>query len=136
MFLAPFAPVLALAATVAHFGTGQAPRHPAQLLPVLLGPVLAVLLAWLSQPSLSDTFVRRTLRVVGALTVFIGGTGTGFHLRALAKLAQPLHGHVATHVWGPAAFATLGALVWVLGSSRFAQSDSTHEAESLEHHAA
>ena len=87
LVLAPGALALGADAAVAHFA-GRPPQHPAQLVPVLFAPLAALLLGWAAQRSRAEATGRRVLRTVGALSLLVGGAGTTFHLRALARLME------------------------------------------------
>lgn len=117
---------VALDAAIAHFAD-KSMRHPAQLVPVLFGPVAMVALLGAAIPRVSFRTFRRAVRAVGALGVGVGLTGTGFHLLALWKLLEgaPVTREallaalaVAPPVFAPGAFAGVGVIVWLLGSPR------------------
>jgi hypothetical protein len=121
--LAPGALVLGGDAAIAHFA-GREMAHPAQLLPVTLGPLAALILmlgAW------REEWLRRAVQVGGALLLALGGAGTAFHARALMRLLQgaPLTWEnvttalaVAPPIFAPGAFALVGALVLAAGNPR------------------
>ena len=125
LVLAPGVAAIGLDAGIAHFA-GRPAHHPAQLAPVLFAPVAVALLGWAGHAALGEVALRRVLRAVGALGIFVGGAGTAFHLLALARLMEaPFRVSdlaaalaVAPPLFAPGAFAGLGALIWVLGNPR------------------
>ncbi len=125
LVLAPGALVLGADAAVAHFA-GRTLIHPAQAIPVAFGPLAALLLGVAATAALGVPALRRLFRTVGALGVAVGLTGTGFHLRALARLLEPPFRledlgaalAVAPPLFAPGAFLGIGALLWALGSPR------------------
>jgi hypothetical protein len=115
---------IALDAAISHFAD-RPMRNPAQLTPVIFAPVACVALLAVALPRAPFKAFRSVVRFVGAAGVLVGLTGCGFHLVALGRLLEGASLTrdalvaalaVAPPVFAPAAFAGIGALVWVLGS--------------------
>src|SRR5438067_12725642 len=124
--LGPGAAAIGGDAAIAHFA-GRDMAHPAQLLPVIVGPLAAVALVAVAALQLPEKWFRRGAKAVGALLAALGTVGTGFHGRALARLLEgaPLTWEnlktalaVAPPIMGPGAFVPLGALIFALGIPR------------------
>lgn len=124
--LGPGAAVLGGDAAIAHFA-GREMAHPAQLLPVTLGPVACAILLAAAGPRLQETWFRRGVQLAGALLAALGTAGTAFHGRALLRLLEgaPLTWAnlttalaCAPPIFAPGAFILLGALVLAAGNPR------------------
>lgn len=117
---------LGLDAAISHFA-GREMAHPAQLIPVVFAPIGAVALAAFAAPHRTPYWFRRGARWVGCAAALVGVIGTGFHLRALARLLEgaPLTFEgvkaalaVAPPMFAAAGFAGIGGVVWMLGNPR------------------
>lgn len=124
--IAPGIAAVALDVAIAHFA-GREMAHPAQLLPVTIGPLAALLLGVVATARLPARTFRRGARALGGLVAALGMTGTAFHAHALLRLLQgtPLTWEglttalaVAPPLFAPGAFIGLGALVFLLGDPR------------------
>src|SRR4051812_14106993 len=124
--LGPGALALGGDAAIAHFA-GREMAHPAQLLPVIVGPLAAVALTAVAALRLPEHWFRRGAKIVGGVLTALGTVGTTFHARALARLleGEPLTWNglktalaVAPPILAPGAFILLGALVLGLGAER------------------
>jgi hypothetical protein len=124
--LGPGAAAIGGDAAIAHFA-GRDMAHPAQLLPVIVGPLACVALLAVAGPRLPEKWFRRGARAVGALLTALGTVGTSFHARALARLleGEPLTWAglktalaVAPPIMAPGAFILLGVLIFALGNER------------------
>ena len=114
--LAPGVAAIAADAAIAHFA-GREMANPAQLLPVTVGPLVAVVLMAVVNP--------KVVRAAGAVLTLLGTVGTGFHVRAFLRLlagqrvtwdAVQSALAVAPPVAAPGAFIGLGVVVYLLGS--------------------
>lgn len=114
--LGPGVAAVAADAAIAHFA-GREMAHPAQLLPVTVGPLAAVVLLAAVNP--------KVVRAAGAVLAALGSVGTFFHARAFLRLlaGQRLDWGVvqnalaaAPPVAAPGAFIGLGVVVWLLAS--------------------
>lgn len=125
LILAPGLLALAFDSGVAHY-IGKDGSHPGQGVPVAFGIAAAALLM-LAALLLKKVTFGWTLRVVGLLSVLVGGAGTVFHGLALwtefaakgftaAALEDALY--AAPPLLAPGAFVGIGALLWVLVSPR------------------
>src|SRR5712691_7573810 len=85
--LGPGAAAIGGDAAIAHFA-GREMAHPAQLLPVIVGPLAALALVAVAALRLPEKWFRRGARAVGAVLIALGTVGTGFHGRALARLLE------------------------------------------------
>lgn len=124
--LGPGALALGGDAAIAHFA-GREMAHPAQLLPVIVGPLAAVALTTVAAMRLPERKFRLGAKIVGGVLTLLGATGTTFHARALLRL---LEGDaltwtnlktalaVAPPILAPGAFILLGALIFGLGAER------------------
>ena len=121
--LGPAVITIAGDAALAHFA-GREMHNPAQLLPVIVGPIAGAVVL-LGVGAKAKRTASRLVRGAGAALVVLGTIGTGFHARALLRLltGQRLAWDVlanalaaAPPLFAPGAFLGLGALLWVLGN--------------------
>ena len=114
--LGPGVAAVAADAAIAHFA-GREMHNPAQLLPVTVGPLMALVLVAAGNP--------KVVRAAGAVLSALGAIGTGFHLRALMRLlsGQRLTWDMvqnalaaAPPVAAPGAFIGLGVVVMLLAN--------------------
>lgn len=126
LVLAPGFAALGLDAAIAHLA-GRDLAHPAQLLPIVCGPLGALALAAVAATRRGPRALERGLRWVGLAMTALGAIGTGFHARALLRLlagdALSWDGlmtalAVAPPLMAPGAFAGLGLAVFVLATPR------------------
>lgn len=123
LLIAPGLLALAFDSGVAHY-VGKDGSHPGQGVPVAFGIAAAAAIA-IAVFALKRPTFGWTLRAVGALSVLVGGAGTVFHGLALWEdlagggfTASALEDALfaAPPLLAPAAFAGIGALLWVLVS--------------------
>jgi hypothetical protein len=112
---------LALDAGVSHF-VGRAAAHPAQWIPILLGPALGSGIVLHCRPSVPDARFRLALAWAGAVSASVGALGTFFHARSAWMLLDSGGGlaalAAAPPLFAPGGFLAVGALLLMLGARR------------------
>lgn len=120
--VAPGLLALAFDAAVSHFA-GKDFDNKLQVVPVVYGVLGAVVMSLLCIPKSRGVFAW-TARIVGALGVLVGVTGSVFHM---LRLFKELGGHYSASAWegalsvappllAPLGFAGVGALLFLLPS--------------------
>jgi hypothetical protein len=128
MAIGPGLAAIGADAGIAHFA-GREMVHAGQLIPVLFAPIGCAAMIAFAFPRVRGAWFRWAVRAVGAAAAAVGLAGTAFHLRAFLRLmdggrwsadliAAALA--VAPPIFAPAAFAGLGAVIYLLGSPRLA----------------
>jgi hypothetical protein len=122
--VAPGLVMLAVDAAIGHFA-GKDFENALQFVPVIYGLVAFVVLAIVVWPKTRGPF-EWGARILGAMGVVVGLTGTVLHLSALVEELKGEYSwssiegglSVAPPVFAPLAFAGIGALLFFLPSTR------------------
>ncbi|MGA9521031.1 MAG: hypothetical protein WBV82_06180 [Myxococcaceae bacterium] len=126
LLIGPGLLMLGLDSWISHFA-GKEPSHLAQWVPVVFGPIGAVVLIAIGARRLSRRTLGIGLFAVGLLAVVVGLAGAGYHLIPFFDDLQDerltfgtITGalSIAPPVFAPLAFAGMGALLCAVASPR------------------
>ncbi len=126
LLIGPGLAFLALDSWISHFA-GKDASHSAQWVPVIFGPIAAVVLIAIGARRLSRRALAIGLFVVGLLAVAVGLAGAGYHLipffddlkdepLTFTTITSALS--IAPPVFAPLAFAAIGSLLCAVASPR------------------